>query len=281
MAKSNGSSLLSTRIEATREEFLQVVQSVQTLDLSARESQIKILEAKADMLIIANEDGERGMTNLVMQLKAIGDELEDRRKTIKQPALDWGDMTDSAFRPLIDRVQSAIGRSRTKVENYHQKLIDERRRKEEEARRESERLAQEAARKESEAKAKADELLRQAEVLRKQGEAEAAAKLAAKAERVEEAGTKKAEALQNASIAASYVHPPAAKTTVSSSGASSTTKLVWDYEIIKLNIIPMQFWEINNAMIREVGQVGIKATGKPTEIPGIRWFQKSQVAFRK
>jgi hypothetical protein len=232
MATKLNDNALSTRIQSTQEQFLLAAQSAKTLDLALRESEIKALEVKADALVVANEDGEKGATDLAMQLKAIGDNLEDRRKSIKEPGLAWGKMVDAAFKPLTDKVQAAVGRLRLKVQNYRQKLFDEQRRKEEEERRAFE---------------------KQAEMERKKAE-------------------KKGQEFVKPEFVPSAA--PVPKTTVSSSGATSTAKLVWTFEVVKLDAVPMDYWELNRTMIQDVIDSGVR------EIPGLRIFQRPQVAFR-
>lgn len=97
--------------------------------------------------------------------------------------------------------------------------------------------------------------------------------------RAEEAARKKAEeaarkAEAKGKTAPVYVPPPPVPTTVQSKQGAAQTKMVWTFEIVEPEKIPMEYWEVNEARIKSAIDAGLR------DIPGVRIFQKPQIAFR-
>jgi hypothetical protein len=72
-----------------------------------------------------------------------------------------------------------------------------------------------------------------------------------------------------APIVSAPIQPQIRKTTYGQSGAAFTAKKVWDYELVDLSKVPVQFLCLDTTKVGQAVKAGIR------EIPGIKVFEKT------
>ena len=269
---------LISKLEAEQQELNRSLKILEEIKLPVYLKKIQALGSKSEALIIASEDGIKAATDLAVNLKALSEELDQRRKELKAPGKAWVDLIDDVFQPIIKQANGFVTALRDKASAYKQKLLEEREAKERAAREEAEKIRRAAEKAEREAQEKAEKLRREAEALKKKDAAKAE-ELRAKAAHLESVASMKSEHAQDQAskkIEEAQVTQPQ---TVSQSGKTATAKESWAFEITDRKLVPDEFKEINEKMIAAVGQADIKLFGEPKPIAGIRWFKKASVAF--
>lgn len=231
--------------------------------------------AEAQSFTVATAEDYSNAADYVKQLTGQRNKIEEMRTTMKAPALETCRRIDAFFKTPKERLERAISAVKAVMVTYNdeQERIrqEEQRKAAEAARKERERLAQEAAKKEEAARKKREAEEEKARKLEEAGRlAEAEAKREA-AEAAEVAKVREAELAREAADQipdAPVVHHEQPKT------AGVHTTKTWTFEIVDESKVPDEYKIIDEKAIRGV----VKATKGKMQIPGIRIFQKSNIA---
>lgn len=211
---------------------------------------------------------------LLKAVKGALKQIEDQRVAITKPINDALRNTNAQAKAAAEpftKAEVAIKAAMVTYSDEQERIRREEQRKADEAaRRERERLA--AQQREAEAKARAEQerLRREAEEAAAAGRAAEAAKLAARAERVEEKTAAKLEDLQlrEAMVVAPVIQREPPKV------AGVATREVWRFEVTDPAQVPRQYLVVDEAKIRRVVQT-LKADAN---IPGVRVYSERQLA---
>lgn len=228
----------------------------QTMPETAEEIQIRSsvgeLVAAAKDVVIMNHADLSAATDLCAAIKQRAKEAEEARTKITKPINDGLREINARFKAMMQPLLDAEGMVKSRMVRFQEQ--EERRAREEAARKEAER--QEQLRKERE---EAERRAREA--------AEAAADpsldrpaIPSPTEFVEKHMPFEAPA---------PIQPEIRKTTYGQSGASFTAKKVWDFKLVDLSKVPVQFLCLDSTKVNQAVRAGIR------EIPGIEIFEKT------
>lgn len=208
------------------------------------------------------------------RVKAAQKRLDALRKSMTRPLDEAKRTIMDFFRAPEERLaqaESGIKRAMASfAEAQERARREEQRRLDEAARAERERLARQAAEAEAKARAEQDRLRREAEEAAAAGRAAEAAKLAARAEKVEERAAAKVETLQLRE--AMVVAPVVAREPPKVTGVS--TREVWKFRVTNAALVPDQYKVIDEARIRKV----VQALKGDAAIPGVEVWSERQIA---
>jgi hypothetical protein len=227
------------------------------------------LAARAKALRIMDGASRAAAADLRARITSGLKRVDDARIQIVKPLNDHVANINARFRPLREDLEAARATVDAEIRRDHQ---------------EQERIAR-VAREKAEAEAgeaqkKADE-----EQRARAAEIEAAARDAAKA-----AGMTEPEAAELGKLYAGdelakpapavavpvIIAPP--KTVRTETGASVTVKKVWKFDITDEAAVPREFFVIDPDLIEARMRSALKATDRPPEIPGVRFYQDTLVA---
>jgi hypothetical protein len=252
--------------------------SIETLpEVRAITGEITQLEAyAASYQVTTVEQYQHGAEDL-KRVKTAQKRLEDTRTSLTGPINESLRKLNAFFKGPADKlvvIERAIKGALTRFADEQERIRREEQRKaEEEARREREKLARQAAEAEAKARAEQERLRREAEEAAAAGRAEEAAKLAAKADRVEEKAAAKVETLQMRE--AMVVAPVVERETPKVSGVA--TREVWKFEITDPSKINAAFMMPDEQKIRK--QVAaLKGDAGSVIGPGVRIWSERQLA---
>lgn len=208
---------------------------------------------------------------LLKAVKGALKQIEEQRVAITKPINDSlravNAQAKSAAAPF-EAAEREIKARMVEYSNEQERIrLEEQRKAEAAARAERERLARQAAEAEAKARAEQDRLRREAEEAAAAGRAAEAAKLSAKAEKVEERAAAKVEALQlqEAMVVAPVIQREAPKV------AGVSFRDVWKFEVTDPAAVPRQYLVIDESRIRKV----VQALRGDADIPGVRvWCEK-------
>jgi len=205
-------------------------------------------------------------------IKTAQKKIEETRVSLVKPLNDHVGTINAKFKPMSEALAGAVAA-------IDAEIIRDRREREAAAERERRRLAAEAESKRLEA---------EEEQRRRAKEAAAKAEEEARAAGMKEAEARELGQLYSADEAAKPLPPVIqaapppmpAKSTVGTSGATSTVRMVWDFEVIDalalMVAMPMAVDWKRAPILAELR--ALEARGMPASIPGIRAFKKEQVA---
>lgn len=211
---------------------------------------------------------------LLKAVKGALKQIEDQRVAITKPINDSLRAVNAQAKTAAAPFETAEREIKARMVEYsdEQERIrrEEQRKAEEAARAERERLARQAAEAEAKARAEQERLRREAEEAAAAGRAAEAAKLAAKADRVEEKAAAKIETLQmrEAMVVAPVVEREAPKV------AGVATREVWKFEVTDPSLVPRQYLVVDESKIRKV----VQALKSDAGIPGVRVWSERQLA---
>ena len=259
----------------------------QKMQVVTPETKIEAFKSKVDTLVesakglVIRDDLSRGMVVEVFSSgKRLKTALEKDRKLLVDPQRRIINFINDGFRPLRERCEAVI--EDLDLELKRDRIEQERIARE--AREQAERIAQIAQKKIDDAANVAAEEV--AEVARKEALEAGFNSHDAKALGVME-GEDAAVEVQNAAPPPSVIPPPAPAKTVtvaSESGqvSSATFKKVWDFEVEDVRKVHQLYLEVRSVAVREWMRAYVKANGTvpehPPEMPGIRFFQRTDVA---
>lgn len=202
---------------------------------------IKVLLAQSRALVIRSEEDLDVAGGLLQEIKARFNEAEGLRKSLTAPVNLHLKKLNGMFKPLTEALTAAEA-------GLKKQILDFRTRQQDIAAEQAERVRQEQAR-----MAMAD-----------------ASRRAEAAETAEEARSIRAEAVDQVKAiqtADAYVAPPAR-------AAGVSVRTLWDWEVVDLAQVPIEFIEVDGAAIRKAIAAGVRS------IPGVKIFQRESVAVR-
>lgn len=260
------------------------------LELTTPDSGLLVAQAKGTLELVGTIviDSQPMFESAAIELqgiKAKAKALDDQRKAITKPLDDAKKQVMDLFRQpleLLDQAEGLLKRSMLTYQSEQDRIRREEQRKlEEAAAKERARLAAEAAAAEAAARAKAEEQRRKAEEAAAAGKAEQAAKLLAKADATEQAGTEKAQILQTTAAVISAPIPVAE----APAATGISTRGVWKAEVSDLMALvkavaagdaPVTLLQANTTAINQTA----KALKSAMNYPGIRVWQEQTLAAR-
>jgi uncharacterized membrane protein YqiK len=212
----------------------------------------------------------------LQQIKSLQKNVENQRTAITVPLNASLKAVNDLFRAPAEWLKSAEDLLKRAMLTFQQE--EERKRREEQARLEREaaaeraRLAEEAAAEQARADTEARLLREKAEAAKVAGDAEAAARLTSQASARMEESAVTAQVLEQTSQLMSA--PTSTRAAPKVSGIS--TRKVWTFEITDPMLVPREFLVIDETKIGGV----VRALKEATTIPGVRVFQKDELASR-
>lgn len=229
-----------------------------TMPVTDEETQIRasvgeLVSASKDVAIMTHADLSAA-TDLVKAIKQRAKEAEDARTKITKPINDGLREINSRFKAMMQPLLDAEAEVKRKMVRFQE--AEERRAREEAARKEAERQEQ----------------------LRREQE-EADRRRAAEAQEAADPTLDRPDMPQIEQEPV-YVPPPAPiqpeirKTTYGQSGAAFTAKKVWDYELVDLAQVPVQFLSLDSTKVNQAVKAGLR------DIPGLRIFEKTVASVR-
>lgn len=249
--------------------------NVETLpEVRAITGEITQLEAySASYKVVTAEQYQAGADDL-KRVKAAQKKLEDTRTSLTGPINESLRKLNAFFKGPADKliaiertIKIALNRYADEQERIRQ---EEQRKAEAVAAAERARLAKLQAEADAKARAEQDRLRKEAEAAAAAGRAAEAAKLAAKADRVEEKAAARVEELQvrEAQVVAPIIQREAPKV------AGLATREVWKFRITNPALVPDQYKVIDEARIRKV----VQALKADSNIPGVEVYAERQLA---
>lgn len=212
--------------------------------------------------------------DLLKAVKGALRQIEDQRVAITKPMNDALRATNAQAKTASAPFETAEREIKARMVEYtnEQERVrrEEQRKAEEAARAERERLAKLAREAEEKARAEQERLRKEAEAAAAAGRAAEAAKLNARADRVEEKTAAKVEELQvrEASVVAPVIQREPPKV------AGVSTREVWLFEVNDPTQVPRQYLIVDESKIRKV----VQALKGDAQIPGVRVYSERQIA---
>jgi len=243
--------------------------------------------AQAQAVEIRNAAEANAATEILSRFAKQKKDAAAERKELVGPLNAHVKLINAKFKDAIAPLDAADQIVRSKVGTYTAE--QERVRREEEAqlereRQERERKArEERERQEAEARAKREAAEKEAREAEELAKAEASAEMEALAEeaaqKLAEAQTAEAavEALPEPELPKAVV--PVAPALKSESGAIATRK-VWKATILDNAAVPERFKVVDEVAIKQHMRDTLKATGKPPQVPGVKFEQVGELAVR-
>jgi hypothetical protein len=235
--------------EITMTEIIRTAEN-ELLQFDNIRQEIATLSEMCDKAIVNSPETLAYGKELAVTAKKIAKMIEDKRKEITKPLVDKKKEFDNFAKNLTNELDNSIKNLRNQIFSYEQEI--ERKRQAELRRIEEERLRKEAELR----RVEAERLAKEAELTAEQRQAEykRTEELKAKAE----AEQKQLE-LQRKKIEAQR---------------STNMKKVWTFNIVNPDLVPDQFWTINEQMIKQAIAAGMR------EIPGVNIYQEEQLILR-
>lgn len=231
----------------------------------------KLLEVARSLKIVGAEDRQLAASTRAA-ITGARKTLEEERVALVKPLNDHVRMINDSFRraqePLEQAVEIIDAEIKRDAREQERIAAEARRKAEDEARR-----AREAA--EAEARRKREEEAREVEA-RTRREAFAAGMTIPEVREIAalERADVEAKPLEIAPTAAPTYVPPPRKTTRAETGATTTVKKVWTYQLRDLSKVPTSYLVLDSAKVRAAIRDGVR------DIPGIEIYQDEQVAGR-
>lgn len=254
-------------------------------EVVAVRSTLAQMEAQALALAIVDDASSNLATDMLKQLRGARKAVEDKQDGVTKPLNEALKAARAIFKPLVEKYEGIEKNLKDRQLAY---LSEKARKAEEEARRIQKEAEERALREAQEAQRRADEQKRmieeqaakQAEQLRQNGNAEAAEAVEENAARAAEIiGQSVDNTLNQVVEVATQAAPKVERSMRTESGAMSSLKKVWDFEVLDIKAIPAEYLMVNTSAVREhMRQYAAGADVKP--IPGVRYFQKDQLAVR-
>jgi hypothetical protein len=220
-----------------------------------------------------------GSGELLKRIKAGQKRLEDLRTGITKPLNDALKRVNDLFRAPAEKLVAAertVKRALVAYSDEQDRIRREEERKAQAAadaeRRRLQAIADEAARK---AREETERLRREAEAAAAAGRAEEAAKLAARATRVEEVGAAKSEAF--AERAATVVAEPVAAAAPPPKVTGVNTRTIWKFEIVDPSKVNAAFLMIDEKKIGATVRA-MKGSARDVVGPGVRIWEERDIA---
>jgi hypothetical protein len=210
------------------------------------------LVAKSRTAVILTYQDLSEATDLVKALKLRWKEAEDIRTSITGPINKGLDEINARFKTIKTPLEEAESMLKQKMLGFTQR--EEERARKEAAEKEAIRLEQEKkdraafeARQKEEAEQAADPMLDRAPV---------------------------PESAPAVFVPSAPIQPIVRKTTYGQSGAAFTSKKAWDFSVVDLSKVPLEYMVLNETKVRAVVKAGIR------EIPGLTIFEKAVASVR-
>ena len=247
-------------------------------DLPALQGKAQVLIATAKAHRITDQLTREGAATLRSEMKAAWKKIEAYRVWHTKPLNDQVAAINKTVRPMKEALDAGVTEIDKEIKRDHrerERIAEEKRLA---AEKEAARIRDEA---ETKAQREADE---RAEEARKKAAQEAKDAGFTKAETQEYADSVQADEaakpVEAAPVPVPVSPPPPQKTTVAESGASTTMKKVWNFEVIDVSLLPIEYVRVDLPAIRERMRADVKASGRPGQINGIRFFQDDSVSGR-
>lgn len=235
---------------------------------------VEIRRGYGEIKKIANPAQFERAGELLKAVKGALKQIEEQRVAITKPMNDALRATNAQAKAAASSFEIAEREIKARMIEYtdEQERIrrEEQRKAEEAARAERERLARQQREAEEKARAEQARLRREAEEAAAAGRAAEAAKLNARADRVEEKTAAKVEELQvrEASVVAPVIQREPPKV------AGVSTREVWLFEVNDPTQVPRQYLIVDESKIRKV----VQALKGDAQIPGVRVYSERQIA---
>lgn len=236
-----------------------------------------VRDGYAQIRTIKSPEQFQAAGEMLKTVKGALKQIEDQRVAITKPINESLRAVNAQAKAAAAPFETAEREIKARMVEYsdEQERIrrEEQRKAEEAARRERERLAELQRKAEAKAREEAEALRRQAEEAAAAGRAAEAAKLAAKAEKVEDRGAEKVEDLQlrEAMVVAPVIHAETPEV------QGIATRHVWKYEITDPARVNAAFLMPDTAKIGKT----IRSLGKDAQDivgPGVRIWSERQLA---
>lgn len=233
-----------------------------------------VRDGYAQIRTIKSAEQFQAAGELLKAVKGALKQIEEQRVAITKPINDSLRAVNAQAKAAAVPFETAEREIKARMVEYsdEQERIrrEEQRKAEEAARRERERLAELQRKAEAKAREEAEALRRQAEEAESAGRAAEAARLSAKAEKVEDRAAEKVEDLQLRE--AMVVAPVVERETPRIAGTSF--REVWKFEVTDPAQVPRQYLAVDEAKVRKV----VQALKGDAEIPGVRIWSERQLA---
>lgn len=226
------------------------------VEVAIRQNAQQLIATAAKVMVLSREDLSEA-TDILKEIKNRIKTAEEERKDLVSPFNDGVKRINSRFKAMLEPLAEAGEKLASKMLQFQQS--EERKAREEAARLEKIRLEEEKKkREEAEAARKAEE----AAILENSG-----------GEQLDRAAPPPAapEPPPSQPITVQSLHKP---TTYGQTGAVSTVKKIWAFELVDLSQVPVEFCVLDQVKVNQAIRAGAR------EIPGLRIFQKDSLSVR-
>ena len=258
-----------------------MIEQIQTIgaEYNALINQGSTMRERVAVMIVDSQESKVQAADVLASIVTTRKSLEKDKETIYRPIKDALDEVNRRYKGPLEAIDALEKTIRSKIQTYDaeqyriaQEKAD-RERKEREAALAKEMEEKERQRKEQEERIRA-EATRQAELAAANGDTAKAETIKTQAENV--IGIIHSEqdaATLNQIDGLGEIKAEAPKAVVTASGASTSTVMVWDFEVADQHAVPDEFvkWEIKRA---EVLKRLRETNGQP--ISGLKVFQRAQ-----
>lgn len=239
------------RIEIIPATGALVVPDVNAPDIARVREKVTALCAQIEKMTVVDDVSKAEAVNMIGTLGAAKAEADKVRKGYVEPLKKFTGAVDAMFRGFVKPLDDANEGLRGKVLAFNE--AERKRIADLEAEQTANRLRAEA-------------LAREAE------KAEGAGETALRDGLLNEAAAADAKATEAGAALAGAAPPPARYSTPW--GVSSTSRMVWTYEVTALDDVPREFLTVNDALVEERIAAGVR------EIPGLRIFEREALTVR-
>ena len=247
----------------------------QQIDLPVLQGKAQALIARAKAHRITSQAGREVAAMLRSKMKGLEKGAEAYRVWHTKPLNVQVKAINDSVRPLKEALTGGVEAIDVEIVRDHQeqkRIAEEERRK---AEAEATRLRAEAA---AEAKREADQRAQEAASRAAQEAQEAGFSETETQEYAESVkADEEARPVEVAPVPVPVAPAPPPKTTVAESGASTTLRKDWDFEVVNVSRLPVDYILADEKKIRDFMRLMVKE-GTPPNMDGVRFFQKDTIA---